>query len=120
LLDFRIVEFAMNLSENLKVRNGESKYLLKKLLYSRIPATYFQRPKKGFSIPLKDWLKGELRYLLDDNLNSKALETTGLFNEVEVNRLKKEFLQGKDYLYNRIWAICLLQRWMLKHKVYAQ
>jgi hypothetical protein len=39
---------------------------------------------------------------------------------VEVNRLKKEFLQGKDYLYNRIWAICLLQRWMLKHKVYAR
>lgn len=119
LLDYRIVEFALNLPENLKVRKGESKYLLKQLLYSRIPSRFFQRPKQGFSVPLAEWLKGELRYLVEDNLNMDALRKTGVLDPVRTNYLKNEFLSGRDYLYNRIWVLVLLQRWMLKNGMYV-
>ncbi len=119
LLDYRIVEFALNLPENLKVRKGESKYLLKQLLYSRVPARFFQRPKRGFSVPLAEWLKGELRYLVEDNLNAAALRKTGILDPIWTEYLKNEFLSGRDYLYNRIWVLVLLQRWMLKNGMYV-
>ncbi len=119
LLDYRIVEFALNLPEKLKVGKGESKYLLKQFLYSRIPSRFFQRPKQGFSVPLAEWLKGELRYLVEDNLNMDALRKTGVLDPIRTNYLKNEFLSGRDYLYNRIWVLVLLQRWMLKNRMYV-
>jgi len=111
LLDYRIVEFAFNLSPELKYKNGASKYLLKKILYNYIPATYFNRPKWGFSIPLQKWLKNELKYLIFDFLSEEKINANGIFNYSVIDNLKKEFLvNGRDYLYNRIWQLIILQK----------
>jgi asparagine synthase (glutamine-hydrolysing) len=113
LLDYRIVEFALNLSPELKVKNGVSKYLLKQVLYDFVPEEIFNRPKWGFSVPLGSWLQGELRYLIENYLNKQVIDTYGVVQYTEVAKLKKQFFGGKDYLYNRIWLLIVLHKWLM-------
>jgi len=111
LLDHEIVEYALNLDERLKIKNGTQKYLLKQVLYDRIPKEIFDRPKWGFSIPLAKWLNSELSYLIDDSLNQKRVEETGLVNWKPVKQLVESYRSGQEYLYNRIWVLILLHSW---------
>lgn len=115
LLDYRIVEFALNLSPDLKFKNGINKYLLKEVLYDFIPKEIFNRPKWGFSIPLAIWLKTSLKYLIEDYLNEKIVNKFGVVDYSEVKRLKESFLQGKEYLYNRVWLLIVLHKWLSKN-----
>ena len=111
LLDYRIVEFAYNLSPDLRYKNGISKYLLKKVLYDYIPESYFNRPKWGFSIPLCKWLKNDLAYLIDEHLSSESIKNTGLLNEGYVAQLVKQFRhENRDYLFQRIWQLIIFQK----------
>ena len=61
LIDHRVVEFAWTLPRHLRVRNGESKWLLRRVLDRHVPRPLVQRPKMGFAIPLANWLRGPLR-----------------------------------------------------------
>jgi asparagine synthase (glutamine-hydrolysing) len=106
LLDYRIVEFAYNLHPSLRSRNGISKYLLKKVLYDFVPATYFDRPKRGFAVPLQRWMKNGM---LNNGLEN--LGKSSFFNAFEIENLQKDFFgKGKDYLYNRVWQLILLRK----------
>ncbi len=116
LLDHRIVEFALNLSPKLKVNQKVKKYLLKEVLYDYVPASYFDRPKWGFSIPLREWLSTDLKYLIDTYLSKAMIEKHGAVHYEVVESLKNKFLQGTDYLYNRIWVLIVLHQFLEKHK----
>lgn len=89
LLDYRIVEFALNLSHDLKYRNGTMKYLLKQVLYDFLPAELFARPKWGFSIPLSRWLSGELKYLQHEFLSDDIIKKHGMVRVSAVHELKR-------------------------------
>lgn len=110
-LDYRIVEFALNLDENLKVRNHVSKYLLKEVLYDYVPKYLFDRPKKGFSIPLARWLHRDLKFLVDKYLSKTSIESAGFVKYEKVRDLVNRFEKGQDFLFNRIWALILLHKW---------
>lgn len=112
LLDHRIVEFALNLSPQLKLKNGIRKFLLKKVLFDKVPQHFFERPKRGFAIPLAKWLKNELHYFVDDYLNKEWVNEAGLAKWEGVRKLLNRFEKGEDYLYNRVWTMALLHRWM--------
>lgn len=116
-LDYRIVEFALNLSEGLKKKNGVSKYLLKEALYDYIPQKFFERPKWGFSIPLHKWLKKDLHYLIDKYLSNEIVVKSRVVRPEKVKQLLTRFEEGEDFLYNRIWALILLHKWMNDHAV---
>ncbi len=114
-LDYRIVEFALNLHTSLKKKNGISKYILKQVLYNYIPRKYFDRPKWGFSVPLKKWMKKDLHYLIEESLSGKNIHNTGILNYSYVEKIKKDFIEkGKDYLYNRLWELIILQSFFNK------
>jgi asparagine synthase (glutamine-hydrolysing) len=115
LLDYRIVEFSLNLSEKLKVKNKVQKYLLKEVLYDYIPKEYFERPKWGFSVPLVRWLKNDLSYLIDEYLSEENIKKTGVLKHEMVARLIQNFRAGNDYNYNKIWQLIILQRFLLSH-----
>ncbi len=115
LLDHRIVEFALNLDSGLKISRGNLKYFLKQNLYHYIPEKYFDRPKKGFSIPLAKWMKGELAYLVNDYANPQIADELGYINKNELKSLVTRFEKGEDYLYNRIWLIIILHKFMKEH-----
>ncbi len=112
LLDYRIIEFAANLHPDLKSRNGVGKYLLKQVLYKYVPQSLFNRPKWGFSVPLASWLKGDLFYLIEKYLDLKVLDKHNIVDAAQVQNLLKRFLKGDDFLYNRLWAIIVIHKWL--------
>jgi asparagine synthase (glutamine-hydrolysing) len=111
LLDYRVVEYALSLTSSLKKRDGKSKWLLKEILRRYLPDKAIDRPKWGFSIPLGIWMKTHLRYLMDDFLNPEIIQEANLVNYAYVHKLKTDFFQGKNYLYNRLWVIIVLHKW---------
>ncbi len=112
LLDYRLAEFAINLSPELKIKNGEMKYLLKQVLYEHVPAAIFNRPKWGFAIPLAKWLRTDLKYLVDRYTSPDVINRYQLVNSKTVQHLKSQYQQGKDYLFNRLWLIIVLHWWL--------
>lgn len=114
-LDHRLIEFALNLSPDLKYRNGTSKYILKEILYQYIPKKYFERPKQGFAIPLRKWLMNDLSFLIDEYLDKSVIDHYGFVNYDEVKELLVKFRKGEDYLYNRVWLLIVLHKWAVKY-----
>jgi len=114
LLDYRIVEFALNLDPSLKIKNGQSKYLLRQVLFDLVPKELFDRPKWGFSIPLDRWMRTELSYLIDKYLSREQCEKHGLINYNILKNYVNDFRQGKDYYYNRLWQVIVLHKTLEK------
>ena len=90
LLDKNLAEFAFSLKENWKIKNGEQKYLLKKLVSRYIDEDIIYREKKGFGVPLGDWIKNELKDLFDEFL----FIDNGFFDLEYVKKLYDEHLEG--------------------------
>lgn len=115
-LDYRVVEFALNLDERLKKSaDGTTKYLLKEVLYDYVPKQIFDRPKWGFSIPLVKWLRTDLHYLIDNYLSEAVVSKYGVVNYAVVMQLIQRFEKGEGYLYNRLWVLILLHKWLQEH-----
>lgn len=111
LLDHRVVEFAARLPMDLKVRDGDTKYLLRKLLYRQVPKALLDRPKMGFGIPVNRWLRNELRPLLDEYLNGERVRREGFLRPEGVDRVVREHLSGRrDHQY-RLWALLVFAMW---------
>ncbi|MBK9731372.1 MAG: asparagine synthase (glutamine-hydrolyzing) [Chitinophagaceae bacterium] len=114
-LDYRVVEFALNVSQQLKMSRNALKILPAKLLSDLLPKELFNRPKQGFSIPLLKWMLHEWRYLIDDYLSEETIREHGIVNVPEVEAMKKKFFAGEHYLYNRLWNLIVLHRWFRQH-----
>ncbi len=111
LLDHRIVEFAARLPMAFKVRGGETKSLLRKVLYPLVPRPLLDRPKMGFGIPLSRWLRRELRPLLDEYLGAERVGREGFLRPEGVRRIVSEHLSGRrDHQY-RLWALLVFGMW---------
>jgi len=119
LLDYRIIEFAFNLDSELKMNDKTMKYLLKQVLYDYLPKEIFDRPKWGFTIPLKKWLKTDLRYLLEKYTSREVIERHNLLHYSLVEKIKNQYSRGRDYLFNRLWVIIVLHWWLEENKVYS-
>ena len=115
-LDHRIIEFSLNLSPDLKYKNGTTKYLLKEILFQYVPEKFFDRPKQGFAIPLEGWLKKELKFLIDEFLSEKVIKQFSIVEYQYVEKLKNDFLlNNQSYLYNRLWILIVLHKWLIKN-----
>jgi asparagine synthase (glutamine-hydrolysing) len=113
ILDYRIVEFALNLHHQFKMdSNGEMKYLLKEVLYDYLPKKLFDRPKWGFRIPLEKWMRTDLKELVEMYTSEKIITKYNYVNYKVVVYLKEQYFGGKDYFYNRIWLIMILHWWL--------
>ena len=117
LLDYRLVEFAFNLDEKLKMRNGSMKYLLKQVLFDYVPKEIFDRPKWGFGIPLARWLKTDLKYLLDKYTSEAVINKYNIVHFTLVKDMRTKYLSGTDYLFNRLWLIIVLHWWLEENNI---
>lgn len=115
LLDYRLVEFALNLPVNLRMKKGHLKYLLRQALFHFVPEDLFDRPKQGFSIPLSQWLRNELKGYVDENLSDNLIHTYGLVDAGYIRQLRHFFENGHHHLYNRIWALAQIHAFLKKH-----
>lgn len=109
LLDHELIEFCATLPVDLKYKNGQGKYLLKRLAEKYFPRDFVYRPKMGFGIPVFDWLQGPLREVLLDTLHSNSL--MDLFNRNEIDQQLAPFLDGKNYNKERLWVLLMFGIW---------
>ena len=106
-LDPALIELARRIPDRYRVRRGEAKWILKRALRRDLPAAILHRPKTGFGVPLRAWLRGPLRPLLRDHLAPAALRRRGLFDEREVARLLADHDAGRgDHAYPLLALVC--------------
>jgi asparagine synthase (glutamine-hydrolysing) len=111
-LDHRIVEFALSLPPELKLRGLATKVLLKKAFWDDLPAAVQRRGKEGFSIPIKNWIRGELRPMMLDLLSAERLERQGFFRPDFVARRVREHLEGRENHSHLLWALMVFEQWL--------
>jgi len=110
-LDQKLVEFAMGIPAKFKVRNGQTKYILKKAVEGIIPDNIIYRKKQGFAAPVKEWFTGELgRYMTDSVLNSRLRERQ-FFDYTFIENMLKKQRYGKSDNSTRLWTLFNLSRW---------
>ena len=112
LLDHEIAKFCWSLPLHMKIRNGERKWLLKQLLYRYVPPKLVDRPKRGFSVPLCQWLRGDLRDWAEGLLSLRRLESEGFFRSKPVRARWEEHLQGRTDWSRLLWPVLVFQAWL--------
>ena len=112
LLDHRVVEYAWRLPLSFKLRNGDSKYLIRKLLESYLPKHLWNRPKMGFRVPIGTFLQGPLRDWADDLLTPSRLQQEGFFQTAAVTRMWNDHSKGKVHSSSALWNILMFQAWL--------
>jgi asparagine synthase (glutamine-hydrolysing) len=110
ILDHRVVEYALTLPGSLKRRGRTTKWLLRRLLYRRVPRKLLDRPKMGFSVPLDDWLRGPLREQMSAYCASDTLESLGIDPE-PTRRIWKNFLTSNIRRSELLWQMFALMAW---------
>ncbi len=115
LLGREVAEFAWRLPRRFKLRDGETKWILRQVLYRHVPRAVIERPKMGFSVPIDRWMRGELRPWVQQQLSAPALQRSGLLDPSSVAAALRAFERGDGSVSGLgIWALANLQAWAEK------
>lgn len=110
-LDRQLVELAFGIPDRYKIGRGKTKVLLKSIAAQRVPSNCVYRPKEGFSIPIKQWLKTQFRPILEDYLQPDFLQQQGLFQPNTVEKLKQEHFANSANHSHLLWSLIVFQAW---------
>jgi asparagine synthase (glutamine-hydrolysing) len=110
-LDPRVAEFAASLPSNYKLRRHKTKYILKKAVDELLPRFVTRRGKKGFGVPVAEWLKVKLRPLARDLLSPERVRRAGVFNPEFVSRLQDEHERGVANHRKLLWTLLMFELW---------
>jgi asparagine synthase (glutamine-hydrolysing) len=116
-LDHRLVEFASRLPASLKIVGSRQKLILKELMSDKLPPAILQRPKMGFDIPAHQWLRGPLRPLLDDAVQSGLNEYGSFFRKERILQLMDKHFRKEINIGYHLWGLLILFLWMKKWQV---
>jgi asparagine synthase (glutamine-hydrolysing) len=111
LLDHKLLEFAARVPSSLKLKNGRSKHLLRRVLERRLPTSITGRRKQGFDAPIAEWLRHELAPLASSLLFDARSRQRGIFEEREVRRLWNEHQTRQADHRHRLWQLLMLELW---------
>ena len=112
LLDHKFVEWVSGLSPDVKLRNGEGKYILKKSLEPHLPNDVLYRPKMGFAVPLASWFRGPLKQRVREALLGPYLRETGIFDMNYVERLVNEHQSGVGEHSTALWTLLMFESFL--------
>ena len=111
-LDHRLVEYVSSLPDAFKLRTLRTKYILKKLAKKYLPPNIIYRPKKGFGIPITQWLQEDLKEPMLDLLSKERLDKQGIFEYQGVKQLIDDHLNHKANNRKPLWTLLSLQLWL--------
>ncbi|MCB9025392.1 MAG: asparagine synthase (glutamine-hydrolyzing) [Bdellovibrionaceae bacterium] len=115
LLDRRVIEFAWSLPLDLKIRNGQGKWLLRQLLYKYVPKGLIERPKMGFGVPVGDWIKGPLNDWAETLLSVESLNKSGLLHTANIRQRWQEHKSGTRNWHMSLWNVLMFQQWLINN-----
>jgi asparagine synthase (glutamine-hydrolysing) len=112
-LDPGLVDFARSIPLDLKLRHGQSKWLLRQVLYRLVPRNLVDRPKAGFSVPVARWLNGELLPWAEELLSVPSLTRSGVYDVERVRAIWREHRTGRRLRQRVLWNVLMFQAWWL-------
>jgi asparagine synthase (glutamine-hydrolysing) len=110
LLDHRVIEFSWRLPRSLKLRGNLGKWVLRQVLYRRVPNELVDRPKMGFSVPIDRWLRGPLRQWAENLLCPEELHRSGL-DATLITRAWNKLQEGRLQAGPALWSVLMFQAW---------
>jgi len=112
LLDPKVVELAWRVPHEMKARGWTGKLILREILAKHVPRALFERPKKGFGVPIAEWLRGPLREWAEDLLSESRLNREGYFHAAPIRAKWHEHLSGRvDWAYH-LWDVLMFESWL--------
>jgi asparagine synthase (glutamine-hydrolysing) len=111
LLDHRIVEFSWRVPHRLKLRGTAGKWILRQILYRRVPQRIVERPKMGFSVPIDRWLRGPLRTWAGSLLVEDRIRQGGLLDPGPIVGAWRDLQEGRRQTGAALWAVIMFQAW---------
>jgi asparagine synthase (glutamine-hydrolysing) len=115
-LDHRLVEYVSMLPDRFKLKTLQTKYILKKVAEKYLPDEVIYRPKKGFGIPITQWLREDLKEPMMDLLSKDRLESQGIFDYQAIHKLIDDHLNLRTNNRKLLWALLSLQLWIDEYK----
>jgi asparagine synthase (glutamine-hydrolysing) len=115
-LDHRVAELAWRLPLNMKIRDGQGKWVLRQVLYKYVPRELIERPKAGFGIPVGQWLRGPLRDWAEASLDEQRLEREGYLKPAPIREIWLQHLSGRYDWTARLWTVLMFQSWLENQK----
>jgi len=116
MLDHRVVEFALSLPTAINMEGNVGKQVLRQVLYRHVPRELVDRPKKGFAVPVAEWLRSVLRDWAESLLSVERLESQGYWNTRVVRWFWQEHLTGREDYSFELWSILMFQAWFDEQK----
>jgi asparagine synthase (glutamine-hydrolysing) len=110
-LDINVIDTAWRLPIHMKRRGNVEKWILKQMLGHYLPDNLIYQKKRGFGVPIADWLRGELREWTQDLLSTDRLDRQGLLDSAIVQRALTAHLSGKENNSAQLWDVLMLQQW---------
>ena len=111
LLDHRLAQYMARVPVALKYKHNKGKYLLREVLKKYIPTSITDKPKAGFTVPLKSWLLNELKQTAIDALESEILKEDEIFREKELQKVTNDLKKNKIKNPTFIWMIIIYVQW---------
>jgi asparagine synthase (glutamine-hydrolysing) len=115
-LDKDLIDFASTLPMKFKIRGGESKWILRQLLYNFVPRELVDRPKMGFGVPIDSWLRGPLKPWAESLLSESKIRSGGYINYNVVKQKFDEHLSGKRNWQYMLWNVLMFQSWLERNE----
>jgi asparagine synthase (glutamine-hydrolysing) len=112
MLDHRVVEFAWQLPLSYKLRDDQTKWILRQVLYRHVPRALIERPKSGFAVPIGTWLRGPLRAWAEELLDESRLRREGFLNPAPVRAKWAQHLAGHQDWDSQLWTVLMFQAWL--------